>query len=109
MTQGWKEKRRYPRLQVNCPISFICFNKLRIGETEDISVGGMKIQSRYLLFTGETYDFTVVMNGRTISPKGKVVYFENQPEFSYGAGVSFVHLSEDHQSQLSSFLSAKSQ
>jgi c-di-GMP-binding flagellar brake protein YcgR len=90
---------------VTCPISFICFDKLRIGETADISLGGMKIQSRYLLFTGETYDFTVVMDGRAISPKGKVVYLENQPEYSYGAGVSFINMSEDHQSELTSFLS----
>lgn len=109
MTQGWKEKRKYPRFQFSCPISFICFNKLRIGETADICLGGMKIQSRYLLFTGETYDFTVVMNGRAISPKGKVVYLENQPEFSYGAGVSFVHLSEDQQNQLDTFLMAGNQ
>jgi len=104
MAQGWREKRRYPRFQVNCPISFICFNKLRIGETADLSQGGMRIQSRYLLFAGETYDFTLVMNGQAISPKGKVVYLENHPEFTYGAGVSFVHMSEDHQVQLNSFL-----
>jgi c-di-GMP-binding flagellar brake protein YcgR len=104
MGQVWKEKRRYARFEVNCPISFICSNKLRIGETADLSQGGMKIQSRYLLFAGETYDFTVVMNGQAISPKGKVVYLENQLEFTYGAGVSFVHMSEDHQAQLNSFL-----
>jgi len=104
MSQEWTEKRRYPRFQITCPISFICFNKLRIGETSDLSRGGMKIQSRYLLFTGETYDFTVVMNGRAISPRGKVVYLENQPEFTYGAGVSFVNLSEDHKTQLNAFL-----
>ena len=107
MAQSWTDRRRYPRFQVNCPISFICFNKLRIGETSDISQGGMKIQSRYLLFAGETYDFTVVMNGHTISPKGKVVYLENHPEFTYGAGVSFVNISEDHQAELSEFLEKK--
>ena len=107
MAQGWEEKRRYPRFQVNCPISFICFNKLRIGETSDISCGGMKIQSRYLLFAGETYDFTVVMNGHAISPRGKVVYLENRPEFTYGAGVSFENMSEDHQTQLNEFLAVK--
>lgn len=107
MIQVWKEKRKYPRSQVNCPVSFICFNKLRIAETADLSLGGMKIQSRYMLFMGKTYDFTVVMNGRAISPKGKIVYIENQPEFIYGAGISFVQLSEDHQNQLNGFLSAK--
>jgi c-di-GMP-binding flagellar brake protein YcgR len=107
MAEEWKEKRKYPRLHINCPISFICFDKLRIGETADLSQGGMKIQSRYILFTGETYDFTVVMNGRSISPKGKVVYLENQPEFTYGAGVSFVQISEDQQNELDAFLSAK--
>lgn len=109
MAQARVEKRKYPRFQVQCPISFICFDKLRIGETADISLGGMKIQSRYLLFTGETYDFTVVMNGQAISPKGKVVYLESRPEYTYGAGVSFVHLSDDQQSRLSSFLSTKAQ
>ena len=107
MAQGWKEKRQYPRFHIQCPISFICFNKLKIGETSDLSCGGMKIQSRYLLFAGETYDFTVVMNGQAISPKGKVVYLENQPEFTYGAGVSFVQMSEDHQTRLSAFLSGR--
>ncbi len=107
MAEGWLERRRYPRFHVTCPISFVCFDKLRIGETSDISKGGMKIQSRYILFTGETYDFTVVMNGRSISPRGKVVYLENQPEFTYGAGVSFVQISEEQEDQLSAFLSAK--
>jgi hypothetical protein len=68
MAEGWSERRKYPRFHVTCPISFVCFDKLRIGETSDLSEGGMKIQSRYILFTGETYDFTVVMNGRSISP-----------------------------------------
>ena len=107
MNYPWKEKRSYPRFHVHCPISFICFDKLRIGETADLSLGGMKIQSRTMLLAGETYDFTVVINGRAISPKGRIVYLENHPEFTYGAGVSFVHLSEDHQSQLTGFLSTQ--
>ncbi len=105
MAEGWKEKRKHPRVQINCPVSFICFDKLRIGETSDLSQGGMRIQSRYILFTGETYEFTVVMNGRSISPRGKVVYIKNQPEFTYGAGVSFVQISDDQLNQLSAFLS----
>jgi c-di-GMP-binding flagellar brake protein YcgR len=109
MASVQEEKRKHPRFQISCPISFICFNKLRIGETSDLSLGGMRIQSRYLLFAGETYEFTVVMNGQAINPKGKVVYLQNQPEFNYGAGVSFVQLSEDHQTQLDAFLAAKDQ
>jgi c-di-GMP-binding flagellar brake protein YcgR len=109
MIHEGKNKRKYQRFHVHCPISFICFNKLRIGETENLSLGGMKIQSRYLLFKGEIYDFTVVMHGRAINPRGKVVYLENQREFTYSAGVSFVHLSEDHQNQLNAFLSAPNQ
>ena len=107
MTHEWRRKRKHPRLRVHCPISFICFDKLRIGETADLSLGGMKIQSHYMLLTGETYDFTVVINGRAISPKGKIVYLENQPEFTYGAGVSFVQLSKDHQNKLNGFLSTQ--
>ena len=107
MAQGWKEKRKFPRFEISCPISFICFNKLRIGETSDLSLGGMRIQSRYLLFAGETYEFTVVMNGRAINPTGKVVYLQNQPEFNYGAGVSFIDLSDDQQTQLDAFLAVR--
>ena len=109
MAQVQEEKRKHPRFQISCPISFICFDKLRIGETSDLSLGGMRIQSRYLLFAGETYEFTVVMNGRAINPKGTVVHLHNQPEFAYGAGVSFVHLSKDHQTQLDKFLAASTQ
>ncbi len=107
MIHNRQEKRRHPRLKVSYPISFICFNKLKIGETQDLSLGGMKIQSRAMLFEGETFDFTVVMNGHTISPRGRIVYTETRPEFTYGAGISFLHLSEDHQTQLDGFLSAK--
>ena len=107
MIQYDKEKRRHPRFKVNCPVSFICYNKLRVGETTDLSLGGMKIQSHSVIFMGETYHFTVVMNGHAISPKGKVVYVENHPEFTYGAGVSFFHLSDDHRNQLDGFLSAR--
>jgi len=107
MAEEWKEKRKHPRFRVNCPVSFVCFDKLKLGETQDLSLGGMKIQSRYMLFSGETYDFTVVMNGRAITPKGKIVYIENQPEFTYGAGVSFLQLSQDQQTQLDGFLSAR--
>ena len=107
MANEWEEKRRHPRLKVSCPISFICFNKLRIGETQDLSLGGMKIQSRAMLFEGETYDFTVVMNGHTISPRGRIVYTETRPEFSYGAGVSFLQLPEDHQTHLTGFLATR--
>ncbi len=67
----------------------------------------MKIQSRYMMFSGEIYDFTVIMNGRAISPKGKVVYLDHQPELTYGAGVSFLHLSEEHRNQLDAFLTAQ--
>ncbi|MBW2059426.1 MAG: PilZ domain-containing protein [Deltaproteobacteria bacterium] len=107
MAQGWKEKRRYPRFRVNCPISFICFSKLRIGETSDISLGGMKIQCRYFLLPAETYDFTVVVRGRAISPRGRVVYLATQGEFGYEAGVCFVGISEEHQKHLASFLLSK--
>jgi hypothetical protein len=107
MLQLQKEKRKHPRHQINCPVSFIFFDNLKIGETSDLSLGGMKLHSRYLLFIGETYDFTVVMNGRSINPRGKVVYIENQPHFKYGTGVSFVQMSEDQSNQLSGFLSTQ--
>ena len=101
------EKRKSPRFKVNCPVSFICFDKLKLGEVVDLGLGGMKIQSRYILFAGETYDFMVVINGQAIQPKGRVVYSENRPEFAYGIGISFLNVSDDTQSKLNAFLSAR--
>ncbi|NIO04556.1 MAG: hypothetical protein GTN74_08055 [Proteobacteria bacterium] len=109
MIQAHTEKRKHPRYPLKCPVSFIFFNNLKIGETSDLSLGGMKLRSRYMLFTGETYDFTVVVNGHAINPKGKIVYIENQPQFTYGTGVSFVDMSKDHHSRLSGFLSGQKQ
>jgi len=107
MSHPWREKRKYPRFRVCCPVSFISFDKLRLGETADISLGGMKIHCRSMLLKGETYEFTLVMNGRAISPTGRIVYLQSQPEFIYGAGVSFLYLSEEHHTQLHGFLTAQ--
>jgi hypothetical protein len=64
----------------------------------------VKVKSRYFLSTGETHNFTIVMNGRSITPRGGIVYVQSQPEFAYGVGVSFAHLSEDNRHQLGWFL-----
>ena len=99
-------RRGYPRFQVCCPVSYLSFNKLKIAETLDVGFGGMKIQSRNILLEGETYDFTVSINGRTIGPKGKIVHIENRPESCYEANVSFSHLPKNDHNQLEGFLSA---
>ena len=107
MVDRWREKRRHPRFRVHCPISFISYDELRFGETADLSLGGMKIHCRTILLQGETYEFTVVMNGQAISPRGKIVYIQSQSEFAYEAGVSFLHLSEEHANRLNGFLSVQ--
>jgi len=95
------------RQRVRCPVSFVSFDKLRIGETIDLSVGGMKITCRAILLKGESYDFTLVMNGNAINPRGRVVRLETHPEFSYSAGVCFVQLPAGHLEKLSGFLSTE--
>jgi MinD-like ATPase involved in chromosome partitioning or flagellar assembly len=101
------QKRKHPRFEVNCPVSFLSFDKLKIAETLDLSLGGMKILSRNMLFTGKTYNFTLIVNGRAISSKGKVVHIENRPQHTYGANVSFLHLPKNQRNQLSGFLSVQ--
>jgi flagellar biosynthesis protein FlhG len=99
------ERRRYPRFQVNCPLSFVSFDRLKTGETLDLGLKGMRIESRSMLFAGEIYDFTLIVNGDVIAPKGKVVHVENRSELDhYGAHVSFMHLSENHLKRLGHFL-----
>ncbi|NIO05312.1 MAG: hypothetical protein GTN74_12085 [Proteobacteria bacterium] len=106
MIQDRREKRTYPRFQINCPVSFFSFDQLGIAETLDLSLGGMKIRSRCMLFINETYDFMIIVGGRAISPKGRVLRIENQLEFNYEAGVSFLDLIDHHRNQLNGFLSA---
>jgi hypothetical protein len=105
MIQDFTERRMHPRFEVNCPVSFFSSDKLRIAETLDLSLGGMKIQSRHVLFIGETYDFTVVIKGRGLNPKGKVAHIRTQPGLTYGVGVSFVKLSKPNKARLAKFLS----
>ena len=99
------ERRRYPRFQVNCLVSFLSFDRLKTGETLDLGLRGMRIQSRSILFAGETYDFTLIVNGDVITPKGKIVHVEDRSELDcYGACVSFMDLSENHLKRLGHFL-----
>lgn len=105
MIQNRKERRKHPRSQVNCPVSFFSSGKLRIAETLDLSLGGMRIQSRHVLFVGETYDFTVVIRGQGLYPKGRVAHVQTQSGLTYGVGVSFVELSKANKARLNRFLS----
>ncbi len=105
MIQTWEEKRKYSRIRVNCPVSFLSYGRLVIGETVDLSLGGMKIQCRSMLSIGQAYDFMILINDHPIDPNGKIVYGENQPEFTHSAGVSFLNLPKDHHNQLREFLS----
>jgi c-di-GMP-binding flagellar brake protein YcgR len=101
------EKRKHPRIHVCCPVSFLSFDDLRIGETADLSLGGMRLHSRTVVIQGETYTFTIVVNGRAITPKGRVVYIYSHPELVYRAGISFIYMSEDHKRDLTGFLSSQ--
>jgi len=107
MNQSWEEKRRFSRFRVNCPVSFLSSGRLIIGETVDLSLGGMKIQCRSMLSVGQAYDFTVLIDDHPIGPNGRIVYRENQPEFTYNAGVSFLNLPKNHHNQLSELLSIR--
>jgi len=99
------DRRRYPRFQVNCLVSFLSFDRLKTGETLNLGLRGMRIQSRTILFAGEIYDFTLIVNGDVVTPKGKVVHVEDRPGLDrYGACVSFMDLSENHLKRLGHFL-----
>jgi hypothetical protein len=105
MIYDWIEKRKHPRFRLNCPVSFISSDKLRIVETSDLSLGGMKIQSRHVLLIGETYNFIVVIKGQGLNPKGRVIHIQTQPGLTYGVGVSFAKLSKANKARLNRFLS----
>jgi c-di-GMP-binding flagellar brake protein YcgR len=105
MVQKWVEKRRYPRFSVSYPVSYLAADKLKIAETLDLSLGGMKIHSLHRLCVDETYAFTIVIEGRAISPMGKVVHTQPRQGFAHGVGVSFSRLTRAHRKRLNTFLS----
>ncbi len=104
IVQYSRERRRYQCFLVNRPVSFLSFKRLVFAETSNLSLAGMKIRSRSFPFTGETYEFAILVNGSAIRSRGRIVRVENQPKFTYGANVSFTYLPENDRNQLSAFL-----
>jgi c-di-GMP-binding flagellar brake protein YcgR len=103
-----ENKRKHPRFEVSTPVSFVAHGKLRIASTENLSQGGMRLCTRYLLFMNQVCDFNVVISARAIRVQGRVVYIQDLQLFDYGVGVCFSQLSPEDQNHLSRYLTGLS-
>ena len=71
------EKRKFPRFPVADEIICSRYGKEMIMRTQNISLGGAKLEANFDLGVGENIDFAILSNGRKINCKGTILAIED--------------------------------
>jgi c-di-GMP-binding flagellar brake protein YcgR len=94
-TINTSERRKYPRVKVYYPISYVCTDKKgcivkeNMGVALNISQSGILIESADSVFSKYISLTSVDLNGNVIEIKGKVAYCKKNKSTKYRIGISF--------------------
>jgi len=98
--KGWNEHRRFPRVRFSTPVELRSGNNRWMGETENISEGGVLVTMPGVPVRNERVELRFNLpGGHTVSCSGSVVHGEG----SNRVGVEFAQLHADDRVQLEGF------
>ena len=89
------ERRKYPRVRVYYPISYVCMDKNdcvvqeNIGVALNISQSGILIETADSVFSKYVTLISVDLEENTIEIRGKVAYCKKNKSGKYRTGISF--------------------
>jgi hypothetical protein len=97
------EKRKFPRFPVTNQILCFRYGRQISMRTQNISLGGVKLEACLDLSEGESFHFDILANGTKIHCKGKILAIE-EINHKVHARLSFVPTSHSERRKLSDFL-----
>jgi hypothetical protein len=100
------ERRAYVRYTLSKIVSFAHRDKEFLTVTMDLTMGGMKIKTRYRLPQNERLKFKMILGTKSISPEGRVVYNRTLPDENRVSGIQFLGLSRRDSALLRAYLTA---
>ncbi len=102
-----KEKRKHPRLNISLPV--FCYSlsskNYFFSSCENISLGGMCLSGKDFLKLDELMEFKIEFPGRSISCKGKIVWFKYlSSSKDKKVGVEFTDLNSKNREFIANFM-----
>jgi hypothetical protein len=97
------EKRKFPRFPVMNPVIYSRYGRKMTMRTQNISLGGLKLEANFDLGVGESMDLAILTNGTRIHCKGRILAIE---EFDHKvhARLGFVDNSDWEYRKLADYL-----
>ena len=89
------ERRKYPRVKIYYPISYVCTDKKgsivqqNMGVALNISQSGILIETADSVFSKYISLTSVDLNGNVIEVKGKIAYCKKNKSTKYRVGIRF--------------------
>ena len=103
-----RERRRYPRIEAFHPVLYYSdiYPRPKVASTLDLSLGGARIETRYILMQDEGLDVSIAIQPEVIRCKGKVMYVLNSEGERLQVGVRFEDLSLQDSDFLGQYISS---
>ncbi len=98
------ERRRYPRFDLSLALAYQWDNKKGTLRIVDLSLGGIKIQTRSHIPVDESLDLIILLENEVIKPVGKVARSDAIASRMYDVGICFESISQQCLSRLEEFL-----
>jgi len=99
------DRRRHPRYPINLPVFIFYGEKMAVGHTLDLGLGGMKIYTDKVFPSRREFLFQVVLKRKSIWVKGQFVFEQNFAEFLNFWGIRFEETKNESIINLQEFLS----
>ncbi len=102
------ERRRYPRVQASHPVLYYSdiYPRPKVASTLDLSLGGAKIESRYLLIEREGLEISIGIQPQVVKCRGKVMYALDRDGERHRVGIQFEDLSGQDSDFLGQYISS---
>ena len=102
------ERRIHPRIEVACPVLYFpdIYPRPTVASTLNLSMGGARIETPYLLIEGERLEITIAIGSKAIKCRGHVVYTESPARDRLKAGVQFEEISKEDGLYLGEYISS---
>jgi c-di-GMP-binding flagellar brake protein YcgR len=88
---GSVERRKYPRIEASHPVLYYChvYPRPKVASTLDLSLGGARVETRYVLMEHEGVDITIAIQPQVIRCRGTVMYVLDGMSEKLQVGVRF--------------------
>ncbi len=108
LKRGIMERRIHPRVEVTYPVFYRpdILTRPKVASTLDLSVGGARVETLYLLIEGDRLEISIAINSKVIKSRGHVVHTEWPVGKRLKAGVQFEEISKEDGLYLSEYISS---